>query len=185
MELPKNSRLHTDGAQNDGAESMKHITVMAAALVASGCAMSPERFSQTRLSLNDTEVCRSARDANASRNSDFIQATQAELDRRSVMPQACDKLIQEEDTRNAVAALAVIAIVGVAAAAANNSAGGYASSSTSSAYSPTSDYDWAWDQFYGASYELVWACRGIQTGKFADFYRCQYDPRIDNRWPGK
>jgi hypothetical protein len=164
---------------------MRLIAFMAAALAASGCAMSPERFSQTRFSLNDTEVCRSARDANASRNSDFIQATQAELDRRSVMPQVCDQLIQEEDTRNAVAALAVIAIVGAAAVAANSSGAGYASPSTSSAYSSTSDYDWAWDQFYGASYELVWACRGIQTGQFANVDKCQYDPKIDSRWPAK
>lgn len=164
---------------------MRHIAFMAAALTASGCAMSPERFSQTRFSLNDTEVCRSARDANASRNSDFIQATQAELDRRSVMPQVCDQLIQEEDTRNAVTALAVIAIVGAAAVAANSSGVGYASPSTSSAYSSASDYDWAWDQFYSASYELVWACRGIQTGQFANVDKCQYDSKIDSRWPAK
>jgi len=37
---------------------------------------------------------------------------------------------------------------------------------------PRYDVDWDWDQFYHSTGSLVWACRGIQTGQFADLYRC-------------
>ena len=47
------------------------------------------------------------------------------------------------------------------------------------------DYDWAWDQFYHSSGSLVWACRGIQTGRFAEKTKCYGKPKHDNRWPNK
>jgi hypothetical protein len=47
-----------------------------------------------------------------------------------------------------------------------------------------SDYDWDWDQFYQQG-SLVWACRGIQTGQFADQSKCAYKAQTDFRWPGK
>ena len=30
------------------------------------------------------------------------------------------------------------------------------------------DYEWAWEQFYHSNGTLVWACRGVQTGQFAE-----------------
>ena len=47
------------------------------------------------------------------------------------------------------------------------------------------DRDWAWDQFYHSTGSLVWACRGIQTGRFAEKTRCYGKPRNDYRWPNK
>ena len=47
------------------------------------------------------------------------------------------------------------------------------------------DYDWDWDQFYDQYYNLVWRCRGIQTGRFADSDNCYYDTMDDDRWPSK
>ena len=47
------------------------------------------------------------------------------------------------------------------------------------------DYDWAWDQFYHNSGSLVWACRGIQTGRFAEKKNCYGKIQNDNRWPNK
>jgi len=47
------------------------------------------------------------------------------------------------------------------------------------------DYDWDWDQFYDQNYNLVWRCRGIQTGRFGVSENCNYDYQDDNRWPGK
>jgi hypothetical protein len=47
-----------------------------------------------------------------------------------------------------------------------------------------SDYDWAWDEFYNRGV-LVWACRGMQTGQFAEQTRCTYKPKNDYTWPAK
>jgi uncharacterized membrane protein len=47
------------------------------------------------------------------------------------------------------------------------------------------DRDWAWDQFYHSTGSLVWACRGIQTGQFAQKEKCYGKPRHDYRWPNK
>lgn len=53
------------------------------------------------------------------------------------------------------------------------------------ASSGSSDYDWAWDQFYNEYGVLVWRCRGVQTGQFAVNSNCAYDLMTDYRWPGK
>jgi len=50
---------------------------------------------------------------------------------------------------------------------------------------PRYDVDWDWDQFYHSTGSLVWACRGIQTGQFADLYRCSGKSKNDYRWPNK
>ncbi len=47
------------------------------------------------------------------------------------------------------------------------------------------DRDWAWDQFYHSTGSLVWACRGVQTGQFAEKYRCAGKSQNDYRWPNK
>ena len=52
---------------------------------------------------------------------------------------------------------------------------------------PTSskgDYQWDWDAFYRDG-RLVWACRGVQTGRFAELERCRGKPKNDSRWPTK
>ena len=69
-------------------------------------------------------------------------------------------------------------MIGAAAAAAGGGGGG------GGAYG-ASDYDWDWDQFYNQYGQLVWACRGIQTGQFAELHHCAYDVKVDTRWPGK
>jgi hypothetical protein len=50
---------------------------------------------------------------------------------------------------------------------------------------PKHDTDWAWDQFHHSTGSLVWACRGIQTGQFAEHTRCAEKSKNDNRWPNK
>ena len=47
------------------------------------------------------------------------------------------------------------------------------------------DYEWAWDQFYHSNGSLVWACRGVQTGQFAEKINCLGKPKNDYRWPNK
>lgn len=49
----------------------------------------------------------------------------------------------------------------------------------------TYDAEWDWDQLYDQRYNLVWACRGVQTGEFADPMRCSGKFQSDGRWPGK
>lgn len=47
------------------------------------------------------------------------------------------------------------------------------------------DTEWDWDEFYGQEGRLVWACRGVQTGQFAEQFNCNYLPKSDFRWPDK
>jgi hypothetical protein len=46
------------------------------------------------------------------------------------------------------------------------------------------DYSWDWDAFVDANGRPTWACRGIQTGRFADSYRCAGRLQVDTTWPG-
>jgi hypothetical protein len=69
------------------------------------------------------------------------------------------------------------ALLGVAAAISKGGGGG-------GGYQPE-DYEWDWDQFYNQYRTLVWACRGIQTGQFAEPYRCSGRYQTDSRWPDK
>ena len=74
--------------------------------------------------------------------------------------------------------LSVVAVAGAVAIAANGGGGG------GSNYA-AQDYDWAWDEFYNQHYQLVWACRGKQTGQFADLEKCAYKYKSDITWPAK
>ena len=42
------------------------------------------------------------------------------------------------------------------------------------------DTDWDWDYQPGNN---QWACRGIQTGRYATLSKCAYDTKDDDRWP--
>lgn len=74
--------------------------------------------------------------------------------------------------------LSVLAAVAVVAVARGGGGGGYPSGAAE-------DSDWAWDQFNNEYRQLVWACRGKQTGQFAESSRCQYKPVNDYTWPSK
>ena len=84
--------------------------------------------------------------------------------------------------QSAGAAVAILgAVLLVAAASRSGSSGGGGGQYNSDA----TDYDWAWDEFYNQSYQLVWACRGKQTGQFAMQDKCAYKPQNDFTWPAK
>lgn len=51
--------------------------------------------------------------------------------------------------------------------------------------STVTDYEWDWDGFYNEYSQLVWACRGVQTGQFAFEERCAFKVKTDYRWPTK
>lgn len=75
-----------------------------------------------------------------------------------------------------LAGLAVLAAGAAAYSSGYNSVNSYAA--------PSADYDWAWDLQRGAYNNLVWVCRGRQTGQYADQSRCAYKYQGDNTWPG-
>jgi hypothetical protein len=79
----------------------------------------------------------------------------------------------------------LLTILGVAAAAAIAAGGGSGGGGTGgNSFAPT-DYDWAWDQYYNQYRQLVWSCRGKQTGQFAELSKCQYKVQNDLTWPAK
>lgn len=80
--------------------------------------------------------------------------------------------------QNAAAGLAGLALLGAAAAGGSRGLGALGQGMQGT------DYDWAWDQFRNDYGQLVWGCRGVQTGQFADLSRCSAKPRADYMWPG-
>ena len=77
--------------------------------------------------------------------------------------------------------------IGQGICSAGGGSGCYAVRSISEGFAriPKGDRDWDWDQFYHSTGSLVWACRGIQTGQFAEQTRCAGKPKNDYRWPNK
>jgi hypothetical protein len=47
------------------------------------------------------------------------------------------------------------------------------------------DYEWDWDAFYNEYRQIVWGCRGVQTGQFAPEDKCAFKLKTDYRWPAK
>ena len=47
------------------------------------------------------------------------------------------------------------------------------------------DRDWDWDKFFDQYGNLVWMCRGVQTGQFANDDKCGGKHQTDLRWPRK
>lgn len=46
------------------------------------------------------------------------------------------------------------------------------------------DSAWDWDLQRSSNGNLVWVCRGIQSGQYAVPANCAYRAQIDSRWPG-
>lgn len=170
-----------DGRRGTSRKRLQRImaTTISVALLA-GCASSPKHFAKHKESLTNLDVCRTWKSAASGRNADFLANVAAEADRRGLTAEQCADEIRKGND----AVTAAVVILGVAAAvaavAAGSRGGGYPNS-----YAPTNDHEWDWDQFYTQNYQLVWACRGVQTGEFADAWRCNGKPKTDSRWPMK
>lgn len=138
----------------------------------SGCASNQQEFYANRDTMWDWSVCKTWRAASTTEDKRFIAETYAEVLKRGMTTDGCN-------TRNTVADVGAVAVVvlGVVAAvlAAGGSGGGGAT---------TQDYDWAWDQFSSQDGALVWACRGRQSGRFAEEWHCHGKPMADYIWPG-
>lgn len=151
--------------------------VLALSLI--GCAVTHQHFSSVRSSMSNEQVCDASVDSRKGDSLAFMSDTYSEVTRRGMTVESCEAMVAEKK-RNAAMLVAVLA--GAALAVSASKGGGAAAPS---AWAPTAvDTDWAWDQFYGPNFQLMWACRGIQTGQFADQWRCQYKIKVDSRWPG-
>lgn len=152
--------------------SQRWISTVALIALA-GCAVSPERFRKERYNLSNTQVCRTALSDGVGKDASFATDVWQEVQRRGLTGQDCRALINEQN-----AGIGVAALLGVAIIAASRGGGG-------EGYAPNYDTEWDWDQFYNEYRQLVWACRGVQTGQFAETYRCSGKWQTDARWPSK
>ncbi|MBL8224829.1 MAG: hypothetical protein JNM50_05810 [Chromatiales bacterium] len=160
------------------------LLVLAVALMAlGGCALAPPIDSDPS-TLETRPLCHLRTKALVDQNEVVRIAAEGELQRRQVTHADCDKWVGEdrqaraEAIKKGVAITAAIVIVTAAAIAAANNGGG------SSARQAT-DYEWDWDVFYNEYGQLTAACRGVQTGQFADRWHCNGKAVNDYRWPGK
>lgn len=184
----------------------KSLCILICASITAGCSVShqaprdipkrgvftPEEFSVKRRDLSLHQLCDSRASAIANRNSNYLIEIDAELRKRTVDGSYCAKLAREEaeeENREASKAadgfktfLGLLALGAIAYAVSKNSGSSYSAPS----FSPLiTDHDWAWDQFYNEHNDLVWSCRGRQTGQFAELGRCNYKTQTDSTWPSK
>lgn len=161
-------------------EAMKRTIVGLLCVSLTACAMSPRYFYENRETLSDSRICRtwiSALQQNAPASYTFDIGQEA--DRRGYTLDRCSDKVAKENTAAAIVGGA--ALVGAAIAASRRSGGGAVGGGAST----VQDYEWDWDEFFDASYRLVWACRGVQTGQFAEQWHCNGKAQTDWRWPSK
>ena len=158
--------------------------LLAAAVLAGGCAQAPltyERFVHQTQGLSDAQVCQAWFHARQTNQADYLRMAYSEASRRGLEYSGCLAMQEEqqkreqEQTKTARNILLGVAIVALTVAAARRGSGG--------GYSERADTSYSWDLFYNEYRQLVWACRGEQTGQFADQEKCAYKPRHDGRWP--
>lgn len=150
---------------------MRMIAATAAVSVLAGCATVDRRLDTAE----NRELCKSYVVSQATKDWAVEQDRVREMTERGLSRGDCSRMLGndrwEADTVLAVgvAVLAVAAIVAIA----KRGGGG----------DPSTDYQWDWDLFYDEHRQLMWACRGVQSGQFADAWRCAGKARTDARWP--
>jgi len=162
---------------------MKKTIALALSILLTGCATPPQLFDLQKKSNSNAQICRTLATARSAGGDAFYAKVFDEASRRGYDESSCSTLVAAENQAMKNAAIGIVAVAGVVALAAAASRGG--GGGGASAYGPTNDTDWAWDEFYNERYQLVWMCRGKQTGQFADAQRCAYKPQNDFTWPSK
>jgi len=143
--------------------------VCAATLV--GCSTTSETFYKNPKKVGDTSLCRTYLET---KDYDFKRDIRRELSSRAILASSCAQRVRKQN--NQIAAGVAVAAVGAAViycTRGGRSCGGGGS------------YGADWDQFYNDRYQLVWACREIQTGRFTEVENCSNKYQTDNRWPSK
>lgn len=147
-----------------------------AALVISGCTTTKQSFYDNPSSAGVTELCRTYLNTP---DLAFKRDIATELSRRGIYASQCKAKVERQDAQ-VVAGLAAVALVGAAVAACSSGGCGSGGYTTPYGYGQTD-----WDQFYNQYGYLTWRCREVQTGRFADDYRCAGKLKTDARWPSK
>jgi len=142
-----------------------------------GCAITQERFRSNPGALSNASVCVTLNRAIKAKDFSFAYFAREELEKRRIQEKTCNKIIAEQDAEMAATTLLILGGAALVAASLKNRSGG--------GYAPPGDYEWDWDQFFNDDYRLVWACRGVQTGQFADTHHCSGKFQVDSRWPQK
>jgi hypothetical protein len=161
---------------------MRDTTTVTASLLIgvllTGCAASPAKFYADSASLSDTTLCRTLKAATSANDAAFTTDVRRAAQARNLTDYSCQALVNRQN-----AAIAAGAVIGVALVAAARNGGGGTSvgANSNSGY----DYEWDWDQFFNQNRQLIWACRGVQTGQFAYAHQCAGKPQSDWRWPQK
>lgn len=155
--------------------------LVAVAVALTGCATTPAQFAAQRQRMSNPDVCKAVVDARAGNDLTYMSDTYDEARKRGLTVAECEAYVAKarSDLATGVAAVALIALAVVAASKGSGTTAGNSYASTAT------DYQWEWDEFYNDKWQLVWACRGVQTGQFADQSRCQYKLKVDTTWPSK
>ncbi len=155
-------------------------TMMAISIAVTACAAPKPFYYANRASHSDVTVCRTWFEANKGSDYAFTGDVAADAAARGLDYPGCTELVRKQNEQaatGALVALAAIALVAVARSGSGGGGGNYTGSTT--------DYAWDWDQFYNDQYQLVWICRGVQTGQFAELSKCYGKFQTDSRWPSK
>ncbi len=146
-----------------------------------GCATTKNDFYSDRSTASTASLCRAHRGAVA-KEAAFAQDLERELNRRGIHTFQCEAEIERQSRevgQNVAKGVAVLAVI-AAAVAVSRKGGTAAASAGTTSYGQVD-----WDQFYDKDGVLVWRCREVQSGQFADDFRCAGLSQIDNRWPRK
>lgn len=154
----------------------RSLSALALITLVTGCAVTPSSFYQNPSSHGLAKICRAYQGQEAIKDSKFRSALASELSRRGKSAAECNSIIADADRTNAAIGAALVGAAVLYQASKSGGGGGGVS---------TSDYSYAWDQFYHSSGNLVWACRGRQTGRFAETSNCASSPKNDLTWPSK
>lgn len=161
------------------------VTLVVASMLV-GCASTPgeapitwERFAATPGgNWSDSELCRAWVHANDTDQAAYEEAAYAVASSRGLTFSQCVATAKRGDQFASTAAkvLVGVAIAALAYAVVRRGGGG-------GGVPAQGDYSYSWDLFYNEYRQLVWACRGEQTGQFADQTNCQFKAKNDLRWP--
>lgn len=142
------------------------MVCLAAALALAGCAVTPQQFAQRKNTMSDTDVCQAAKSARQSGDRNYILMVNEEGDRRGLTVDKCNALIAQSDRGAAIAAVALVGIAALAVASNQNAAP-----------APAGNNEYAWVRSYNEQHRPVLVCKEVKTGKVEEAYHCQNHPK--------
>jgi hypothetical protein len=142
---------------------------LAVLMFVSGCTTTSQKFYDDPSKVGDTSLCRTYINTD---DPEFKKDIEQELSKRRLGKSNCQQLVKNQNTQIAIGA--VVAVAAVYCAVECGGTGGSPSYGIAD-----------WDQFYNENFQLVWACREIQSGRFTNTSNCYGLAKTDLRWPSK